>query len=89
MILGGLVAAGEEGLTELDLTGITGLSANAVWTHLEFMTNTDIVNIKMNGMTKSHTINAALMAELIRFLNLNFGAGFKQASSAGQLSVTE
>jgi hypothetical protein len=89
MILGGLVAAGDEGLTELDLKGITGLSANAVWTHLEFMTNTDIVNIKMNGMTKSHTINAALMAELIRFLNLSFGAGFKQACSASQLSEQE
>lgn len=78
-ILGGLVAAGEEGLTELDLASITGLSANAVWRHLDFMTNTEIVKVKMNGMSKAYTANFSLIIDLFAALNQNYGTGLTHA----------
>lgn len=90
-IIGALISAGEQGLSQRELAEITGLPAAGVWIHLDYMMGTDMVKSRSTQIEKIFTADLQLLEDLFIFMNENYGAGVRLLNRAAhrKASVTE
>ncbi len=86
-IIGALISALEQGLSQRELAEITGLSPNAVWVHLDYMMGNDVVKSRQMGVEKIYVANLQLLEDLFLSLNENYGAKVKLANRAVQFKA--
>lgn len=86
-IIGTLIPARDQGLSQHELSEITGLSGSAVWTNLEYMMSTDIVKSRNAENEKIYTANLQLLEDLFNFMNQNYGAGVRLANRIANKKV--
>ena len=90
-IIGALISAGNEGLSQNELAEITGLNPSSVWIHIEYMMGTDMVRSRPAVTGKIFTADLQLLEELFIFMNENYGAGVRLVNRAAskKARVTE
>lgn len=81
-IIGSLIAAGNEGLSQTELAEITGLNPSSVWIHIDYMMGTDMVKSRPTPAGKIFTADLQLLEELFIFMNENYGAGVRLVNRA-------
>ncbi len=86
-IVGSLIAAGNTGLTQVEISEVTGINASALWQHLDYMTTVDLVRTKLDGFNKNFIINFDLLKALFNFLNENYLLGYFPDSVTGELTM--
>lgn len=87
-IIGSLIAAGNSGLTQIEISEITGISASALWQHLDYMTTVDLVTTKQDGFNKNFIINFNLLKSLFSFLHDNYLLGYFPDDVTGKLTTS-
>lgn len=87
-IISDLIVAGEEGLTQLELSKITGLNPNTLSVHLGSMINSNLIKTDLIGHNKFFISNFELLEELFVFLNENYGAGVRLANRAAGIKAS-
>ena len=90
-IIGALISAGEQGLSQRELAEITGLPVAGVWIHIDYMMGTDMVKSRSTATEKIFTADLQLLEDLFIFMNENYGAGVRLLNRAAhrKMSVTE
>ncbi len=90
-IIGALISASDEGLSQRELAEITGLAPNAVWLHLDYMMGTDMVKCRSTLIEKIFTADLQILEDLFTFMNENYGAGVRLLNCAAKrkIHVTE
>lgn len=88
-IIGSLIAAGNTGLTQIEISEITGINASALWQHLDYMTTVNLVSTKQDGFNKNFIINFDLLKSLFAFLNENYLLGYFPDAVTGKLTMSE
>lgn len=90
-IIGALISASEEGLSQRELAEITELAPNAVWVHLDYMMGTDMVKSRSTMVEKIFTADMQILENLFAFMNQNYGAGVRALNRAAdrKIQVTE
>jgi DNA-binding transcriptional regulator GbsR (MarR family) len=86
-IIGSLIDAGDAGLTQVEISEVTGLSAASLWQHLDYMTTVDLVTTKLDGYNKSFMINANLLQSLISIFSDRYLPGYFQGMATDKLSM--
>ena len=81
-IIGGLISAGDEGLSLHELSQITGLALKVVNLHLDHMTGTDMVKSRPSPTGNIFLANLELLEKVFTFMNENYGAGVRLANRA-------
>lgn len=76
-IISALISAGDEGLSTLELSEITGLPHSSVPIHIDYMASTDMVKVKFTASGKLFTADRDLLTDLFNFTHANFGAGMR------------
>jgi len=84
-IIGNLIAAGDEGLTQNELSKITGLAPNVVYLHLDYMTETTTGRPTATG--NIFTANLQLLEKFFLFMNEHYGEGVRLANHAARKKV--
>lgn len=79
-IIGDLIAAGDEGLTQHELSEITGLAPRVVHMNLDYMASISMVKSRPTATGNIFTANLQLLEELFTFMNENYGAGVRLAN---------
>ena len=87
IIIGSLIAAGIEGLSQTELAEITGLNPSSVWIHIDYMMGTNMVRSRPTSSGKIFTADLPLLEELFIFMNENYGAGVRLANRAASKKV--
>lgn len=85
-IVGSLIAAGNSGLAQVEISEVTGINASALWQHLDYMT-IDLVTTKLDGFNKNFIINFDLLKALFSFLHENYLLGYFPDSVTGDLTM--
>ena len=86
-IIGSLIAAGDQGLSQTELAEITGLNPSSVWIHIDYMMGTDMVISRPTPAGKIFTADLKLLEELFKFMNENYGAGVRLVNRAASKKV--
>ena len=86
-IIGALISALDQGLSQHELSEITGLSSSAVWVHLDYMMGNDVVKSRQMGIEKIYVANLQLLEDLFLSLNENYGAKVRLANRAVQFKA--
>ena len=79
-LIGDLIAAGNEGLTQHELSEITGIAPRMVYTNFDYMESTGMVKRRPTATGNIFTANFQLLEELFVFMNENYGAGVRLAN---------
>ncbi len=87
-IIGALISALDQGLSQHELSEITGLSSSAVWVHLDYMMGNDVVKSRQMGIEKIYIANLQLLEDLFQSLNENYGAKVRLANRAVKFKAT-
>lgn len=86
-IIGSLIAAGNSGLTQVEISEITGINASALWQHLDYMTTVNLVTTKLDGFNKNFIVNFDLLKSLFGFLSENYLLGYFPDEVSVKLSL--
>jgi hypothetical protein len=90
-IIGALIPAGSEGLSQREIAEITGLTPANAWIHLDYMIGSDLVKSRPSPAGKIFMADLKLLEDLFVFMNENYGAGVRLANRAAakKARVTE
>ena len=88
-IIGDLIAAGDVGLTQHELSELTGLAPRVVYMNIDYMESTRMVQSRPTATGNIFTADLQLLEELFTFMNENYGAGVRLANRSARTKAPQ